>query len=112
MGAYLGKAIQKRKGVEGWYFKKQCCDMWDNKKLCYAHHFTFKEFILATNRCTDRHWLSQYELVDDWKYVNYVIDFKHIANAVKRLLSKLHDYGDVDQKNIDINASTTTTNVW
>ena len=106
LSAYLGKAVRRMKRIDGWYFKKQCCSMWHHIKQCYAHNFTFREFIVMTNRCYDRHWRPQYELVDDWKYINYIIDFKHLANATKRLLLKLKDHSNVDH------AENNATNIW
>ena len=95
LSAYLGKEQRyhdKEERVSKSYLKINCCrherirKEFDN---CWSRKFTFKEFIDITNKCSDMHWTRQYDIVEDFKFVNFLISFQNLADGTKRLLEKL-----------------------
>ena len=72
------------------YFSKACCNHESVKHIkdCANHKFTFTEFINLSNICSRKnaHWNAQYDIVADWDVINYVVNFKNLANGTRRLL--------------------------
>lgn len=85
LSAYLNKAVK-----DTWYFKQECCDL-IGEEQCNRYWWSFEEFVDMTEYCHDVHWNPQYSLVDAkfWPLINFVGDFKDLANESERLLKKI-----------------------
>jgi len=94
LSAYLNKEKQDiDPATKRSYFNLKCCDTKSTEMIenCHKHKFTFSEFVNITGECapTNYHWNPQYNEIDDWNIINFVINFKQLANDTERMLRSL-----------------------
>lgn len=93
LSSYLDKEQKYHDKNETSTFRKICCNDRSTRDMrnCEEHKFSFEEFIRLTRKCKPKnyHWQEQYDEIDDWRIINYVINFNNLAKDTERLLRKI-----------------------